>query len=98
MREITAEGEGKKPRAVASSIARRIVWFRVLRGYTQDELGRRSGLSTGSVTNAESGHSQTTLRTLDLLAAALDTTAGVLLGYSPLPAEAVAADELRRRF
>jgi transcriptional regulator with XRE-family HTH domain len=86
------------PDDVANTLARRIAWFRELRGMTQDQLAERAGISRMSVNDAESGQTHMDMRTLVTLAAALETTVGVLLGETERNAEAMAADEARRRF
>lgn len=86
------------PDDVANKLARRIAWFRELRGMTQDQLAERAGLSRMTVNEAESGQIHMDMRTLVTIAAALDTAVGVLLGEAERNAEAMAADEERRRF
>ena len=86
------------PDDVANKLARRIAWFRELRGLTQDQLAERAGLSRMAVNDAESGQTHMNMRTLVTLAAALETAAGVLLGEAERNEEAMAADEARRRF
>ena len=67
------------PDDVANNLARRIAWFRELRGLTQDQLAERAGLSRMAVNDAESGQTHMDMRTLVTLAAALETSVGVLL-------------------
>jgi len=86
------------PDDVANTLARRIIWFRELRGLTQQQLADKAGLSQSAVNDAEGGQSHMTMRTLIVLAAALETTVGVMLGETQRNAEAMAADEERRRF
>lgn len=86
------------PDDVANNLARRIAWFRELRGLTQDQLAERAGLSRMSVNDAESGQTHMDMRTLVTLAAALETSVGVLLAEIERNAEVMAADEARRRF
>ena len=52
------------PDDVANNLARRIAWFRELRGLTQDQLAERAGLSRMSVNDAESGQTHMDMRTL----------------------------------
>src|SRR5580692_1838824 len=85
------------PDDVANTLARRIAWFRELRGLTEDQLAERAGLSRMTVNDAEGGQVHMSLRTLITLAAALETSAGVLLGEVGRNAEAMAADAARRR-
>ena len=86
------------PDDVANTLARRIAWFRDLRGLTQDALAARAGLSQSAVNDAESGQTHMDMRTRVTLAAALETTVGVLIGEVQRTAETMAADEARRRF
>jgi len=86
------------PDDVANNLARRIAWFRELRGLTQDQLAERAGLSRMAVNDAESGQTHMDMRTLVTLAAALETSVGVLLAEIERNAEVMAADEARRRF
>lgn len=85
------------PDGVANRIARHILWFRKLRCLSQLELADLAGVNASSVNHAESGQTQITVRTLLRLAAALQTSAGVLLGEDGPNAEALAADAARRR-
>jgi DNA-binding XRE family transcriptional regulator len=86
------------PDDVANTLARRIAWYRELRGYTQAALAERAGLSPTTVNDAESGQTRMDLRTIMTLAAALETTVGTLLGEVERAPEALAADAKKRRF
>ena len=85
------------PDDVANKLAKRIAWFRELRGMTQDQLAELAGISRMSVNDAESGQTHMSMRTLVKLAAALETSVGVLLAEVERNAEAMAADEARRQ-
>lgn len=76
-------------------VARRLIWFRELRGLTQSDLAKAAGISRSAVNDAESGQSDTRLRTLVQMAAALGTDAGVLFGSTPLPDAERAAYEAK---
>lgn len=98
MSDVHPDRTDYRLRNTANRLARHILWFRDLRGYTQEGLARRAGLDPSAVVRAESGQAQMTLRTLLLLADALDTSPGVLLGCVERSAEVLAADAARRRF
>jgi DNA-binding XRE family transcriptional regulator len=84
------------PEKIEHVLARRLIWFRGFRRLTQAEVATLAGISRSAVNDAESGQSQVTIRTLQLLAAALGTNAGVLLGCMD-PAEDVLREDARRR-
>ncbi len=57
--------------------------WRKKRGYTQDQLAERAGLSKPFISQLESGKKQYTQQTLEALAAALGTTPGALVTVDP---------------
>jgi transcriptional regulator with XRE-family HTH domain len=83
---------------VARILARRVIWFRRFRQLSQAQLAGLAGISRSAVNDAESGQSQITIRTLQLLAVGLGTNPGVLLGCIDPPAELIEEDARRRRF
>ena len=62
--------------------------FRDLRGYTQAQLGLRSGVGAASISHFETGQRTPTLETLIKLADALNVTVDSLLGRAPIESSA----------
>ena len=73
---------------ISQTISREILWRRNLRGMSQTELAKRSGVSRKTLNAVESGQQENLhVRTLVRLANALKVTPNGLLGYSPNPRE-----------
>lgn len=86
----------KEPPSVRETIARRLVWCRQLKGWSQAELALRSGVGRQTVCAAEGGQLDIRMRTLQAFAAAFDTTIVFLLG-GDYPADLLSEDAARRR-
>lgn len=57
-----------------SDLSKRLVWLREQRSLSQRDLAERTGLSYGYISHIESGFRQPTLKTIRLLAAALNVS------------------------
>lgn len=71
------------------SLGRRIMFVRGVRRMTQEELGRRVGVSKQTVCNWEADYRSPDASKIRLLCKALDCTADYLLELSDQPSEHV---------
>lgn len=70
--------------SVSAALQANLRNFRELRGLTQAQLGKRSGVAAASVSHFETGQRTPTLETLVKLADALSVTVDILLGRASL--------------
>ena len=75
---MTQEGE-----TVESTVRRRLRSLRLARGWSLDELARRSYIGASTISRIETGHRRVALDQLVSLAHALETTVDELLADSP---------------
>jgi transcriptional regulator with XRE-family HTH domain len=72
-------------KAAARALSRELIRLRSLKGLTQAGLARASGVSRSTINALESGQGEDVyVRTVKLLAAALNVTPDALLGYADI--------------
>src|SRR5690348_18450045 len=95
-RQVLNVWSAMPPRTPSEIFPERLKAARDLRGWSQTELGARSGLPPSSVAHFESGSRKPSFDTLRKLANALEVTTDYLLGRVNEPAFAEAGDPLYR--
>ena len=91
MDDLEREAVKEGPEAVAElrllhqrfALAQSFITARKIRGVTQKDLARRTGLNQSEISNLESGQANATYRTLQTVASALGARIELVLGKAP---------------
>jgi transcriptional regulator with XRE-family HTH domain len=91
----TTDTAGRAPRAWLHRFVRRLLEAREARGWTQDDLGKRTGLKATAISHFESGRRTPCMGNLIRLCRALNVSADHLLGLTKDENVAIGKDHPR---